>query len=617
ATSGLSINQPRFYKREINSNTGCFSQGCFAITSEELVLRSSSSYIPISNSMAGSFIGYSIVEEEIGLNAEFGKKQLTFHNEETFYENFEYELENFPRYYDRMNGALLNEKVYNASGALVQETTNNYTKVNTNVPRQWIPRFQRIFNVTGDQIPVCNETAISHLYFYSYTPQWIQLTQSSVETYGTVGGSTIVTTNNSYKPENYQINSSTVSNGIDSRTTNYYYAGDTGYPEIDFNTNNILANNFMIAIPIATEIENGLGGGFKVNYTESNGLIVPSIFFQRRDAIESNSVWKKVSEVLSFDGLAYPEIVWRHTLNQPIGYTWTDGLLMNKTYQARNWTYAYTDRRFLQSMTDHQGIGASFEFDDLGRLEHSESRNGRIIKDYIYDISLALGGQNLVTTNHTYSTSPFPIESLTEENEFDYFGRSMQNNLLGYTFDGNDYQTGNTYDNLSRAITEDNPNQGGTSTMNYEASVLSRLLTVTPAGTSDQISTDYDVESNRIKTLTTDENGNTSYQVVDLYGNVVKSVDAVGNITTMSYNDRDQLLQVNPPDNGAPYIYTYYPDGKLETKTIPNQGTFSYTYYSTDQVETELNQMVRCLPMYMTIFIMISSKKCFLMEHRL
>ena len=586
-TSGKSINQPLFYKREYSSNSSCVSQGCFAITYQELVMRNSSSYTPLSNSMAGSFIGYSFVEESYGQGGEFGRKASVFHNHETDYDILEYELSNFPGYFDRKNGVTLQEQIYDASDQLVQQTDNIYNKANTQVERQWVPRFHRLFRNTGNANPPCNETATSQLYFYSYTPQWIQLSQSKVTTYGTTGGETLLTTEHTYKPENYQLKSSTVSDGVDQRTTSIYYAGDSGYPEVNFTTNNLLLNQHMISLPVANEIDGGLGGGMKIDYSFSNGLIVPTTFYQRRDALENGSVWKKISEITQFDALAYPENVWRNTLSQEVEYSWTDGLLNQKKYAARTWDYGYDNLRFINTMTNHEGIQATYLYDDLGRLEYSENKNGRIINDIDYNISLALGGDNVVTSDITYSNSIYPIEPLTTDQRFDYFGRPIENTLNQYTFNGNDFVTGTTYDHLGRTESESNPSHGGTSTMMYEASILSRSLSVKPAGTNDQIFTEYNEEGGRVKITTIDENGKQSYQVSDLFGNIIKSVDALGNTTTMLYNNRDQLLQVNPPDNGSPYIYTYYPDGKLKTKTIPNQGTFSYTYTILDQIETE------------------------------
>ncbi len=133
----------------------------------------------------------------------------------------------------------------------------------------------------------------------------------------------------------------------------------------------------------------------------------------------------------------------------------------------------------------------------------------------------------------------------------------------------------------------------------YHSHALNELKAFIPAATDVPITYKYmtngagDVPGYAAQTLhkveTTDQNGNKTEEYTDILGRkiAVKKFDnGTELLTQYTYNDRDQVTTIQPPQ-GATYTFSYYDDGLLHTKTIPDKGTYTYTYNTEDQKEME------------------------------
>ncbi len=75
-------------------------------------------------------------------------------------------------------------------------------------------------------------------------------------------------------------------------------------------------------------------------------------------------------------------------------------------------------------------------------------------------------------------------------------------------------------------------------------------------------------------------------------GNALTVTDALGRVTTDSYNDLDQLASTKDPD-ACTTGYTYDSDGNVLTETDPDGNTTTYTYNDAGQVTSE-TQQIQC-----------------------
>ena len=110
-------------------------------------------------------------------------------------------------------------------------------------------------------------------------------------------------------------------------------------------------------------------------------------------------------------------------------------------------------------------------------------------------------------------------------------------------------------------------------------------------------SADYD----KLKTTSTDPNGNISESHVDVFGNLVKVVDHLDNggstsllTTTYEYDEAHNLIEVNPTgqgDNGSSngdiIDIGYDWLGRKLTMDDPDSGSWSYTYDDNGNLKTQ------------------------------
>jgi RHS repeat-associated protein len=375
------------------------------------------------------------------------------------------------------------------------------------------------------------------------------------------------------------------------------------YPkDVVTSSSNDLQLRHATNLQLESKVNDGNGGGQKVEFFNlGGGFLVPKYIYSANNGSSVNGSWK-LQTTFSYDNYldTYPDRIKRrsNTKNTLIywdGYMSRLGLPNLVYYGSRVWDFDYNNKRLLERMTDNNSIQSTYVYDGLDRLESSSSNNGNVTSDVVYNISHT-GAENFIESTVSYDENG-PL-TFTTKSIFDGIGRTLSVNKNEYTQSGADYITSSTYGEFNEVLTSTDPGTGGTSSFMYENSPLRRLKETTPAGSSRSITQVYGTNTEDIggypaetlhKTSITDENGNISVSYKDIFGRQIASViDESGEnlMTTYTYNDRDQILTIQPPI-GAQYVYTYYDDGLLETKTIPDKGEYIYTYNDQDQLKSE------------------------------
>lgn len=482
-----------------------------------------------------------------------------------------------------LNGKLKKKIIYNSEEQIISQLENNYIIENEQP--------NKILKVWPE--PSCPS---SHgVWHWSDFVSARVLLSNTTETLDFVQ----VSTDYEYNPDRIHLNPikiTTLNSGI-SKSTDYKYPYEViGNDPMAQN----MINKNMKGIVLEKTIDNGAGGGVKNQYTQlSNDKIVLKKVFTA--SYGSNLEWILKSDIQTYDNTSYyPKDVWDKSMPLAGNYTFTKGLLTNMKYPSaggRNWTFNYKYNYLLEMSTDNAGITNRFYYDNLLRLKESVNNNNKEITTHLYEFKLNGFPENKIKNKLSYPGSS-TITDLNIETVFDGFGRQTLTNKIGFTQDGNDYPMASVYDQMDRVEMECDPGKGGCTKYEYEPSPLNRVNKIIPPGTDKFISIFYGTNSEAIGSYPpytlylkrqTDENGKISEIYTDIFNRKIKETQDAGGLnlsTIYEYNDRDQVTKIIPP-NGVAYEYTYYPDGLLWTKKIPDKGIYFFTYNAQDQVETE------------------------------
>jgi len=481
---------------------------------------------------------------------------------------------------EAFRGQIKNSKTYTSNDELKYEESYNYST--------FIKSEEPAYRVSSSLSAGCPMDPVEYEY-YTHKSIIKQLTNKTTIYYFDSG---IVQYSEDYTyNDDYQIIKKTIS-GAGSKTTDYKYASNLGI--------GYMVDANMVSIPLETIVNGGAGGGSKTEYIQKDDMILPKRSYSA--SYDTGLSWKLQNEVFYDDNDAFPDRIKRRSQVDDEELNWGTGskygLLISRDYQEREWLYDYNTQRLLTYMVDNAGIKSTYEYDGLQRLSSSSTNNSKVHNEYSYQYAGSdPNGKNKITNVLSYPGSS-TIANLTTENIFDGLGRPIETRKLAYTQDGNDYTMKKVYDAMGRVVLDCDPGKGGCTTFEYEPSPLNRVIKTTPPGTDKSILTEYGTNTESIggydpNTLflvrTTDENGIVSEQYTDIFGRKIQDVVDAGGLnlkTTYSYNDRNQIVKITPPNKVA-YGYTYYPDGLLKTKEIPDKGEYSYKYNAQDQVIME------------------------------
>jgi RHS repeat-associated protein len=256
-----------------------------------------------------------------------------------------------------------------------------------------------------------------------------------------------------------------------------------------------------------------------------------------------------------------------------------DGNVTSMTDASGTWTYTY-DANFPNKVTsvtsNSPGIwaGAKFEYNPPGTPASGalakvfRVRNDGTTKDqvaaYEYDNRghvTSFTDENGLVTSYAYNASG-DLTSTT---------RSVYTPLT----------TSFGYDTLGRQTTVTSP---AGQTINYSYDDLDRVLSVTlpkpTAGSPLNFSTtysydNYDATSGLVFTNVTDPNSRMTRTGRDALGHVLQAMDALGNLTSYTY--QFNLLKKITDANGNETSYTYSPTRDLATTTFPDGTTETYS----------------------------------------
>jgi len=207
---------------------------------------------------------------------------------------------------------------------------------------------------------------------------------------------------------------------------------------------------------------------------------------------------------------------------------------------------------------------ATYAYDTHGRVTKYTSATGAIT-DYAYD-----GQGNLLTVtgpaNNDGGTRPVTTYG------YDTVGRvTSVTDALGH-------QTTYAYDALDRITSVTLPKPSSGSALNF---------------TTTYSYDNYDSGTMLLFTNVTDPNGNLTKQGYDQFGRLGKSIDALGNATSYSYQDQQQqhgLLESIADANGNVTSYDYDGMRRLTKTTFPDGAFESYVYYNDNTLLTKTDR---------------------------
>lgn len=318
-----------------------------------------------------------------------------------------------------------------------------------------------------------------------------------------------------------------------------------------------------------------------------------------------------------------------HTITDPAGHVITvvsydadgritrttdaNGVNTDMSYTPRGWlasrnvggamtSFTYTSYGAIQTITDPDGIVATYGYDQAHRLVKITDAMGNYVQ-YTLD---AAGNK---TAEQTYDANGNLHKSLTRN--FNMLGQLTKtidglsktvfdasangsydaNGNLVQSADGMGIQRHQSYDALNRlAQTLDNYNGTDTATQNtktvYQYDSLDRLVQVTDPS---NLNTTYSYNGlNDATGKISPDTGSTS-RTFDAAGNVLTSTDAKGVTVINSYDILNRLRSTSYPDSSQNITYNYdepnsttncsssYPIGRL-TRIIENSVTTIYCY---------------------------------------
>jgi RHS repeat-associated protein len=247
----------------------------------------------------------------------------------------------------------------------------------------------------------------------------------------------------------------------------------------------------------------------------------------------------------------------------------------------------------LRSATDPAGVETTYARDAQGRVT-SVTRLGRSFEVVYFGGSnrpeTLLGPSSVVLASYTYYPNS-QLETVTYAEgsgyryQYDGAGRILYVRDLA----GKIIEAHGAYDVLGRATTSEIGDGVEKLTLAYQGNET----TVTDARGNVTIYEWANVRGTRRVTKITGPcascggtGGETSEWTYDARGNITAYKDGAGNISSYTYdpNTDDLLTEARKPDPvGNPNVvytttYTYFSDGRVDTRTAPDGGRTSYTY---------------------------------------
>jgi RHS repeat-associated protein len=365
--------------------------------------------------------------------------------------------------------------------------------------------------------------------------------------------------------------------------------------------NEMIAAN-MVGIPLEVRIAGGAGGGRKTVFRKwPDGSILPWKYYESGNhpggcMEESLPGWTLTAIVSGYEN-GLPTAVRSACYAQATEFEWAEDLLVEKRYGDRAWSNEYFtgDHRsgLVSRSQDFDGQSATYDYDDYRRLKRAEERNGEVAHAVSYHLA---PGESWRRTETTLAGIGFPVPA--ERVHFDGFGREHRAVYEGYTSAGGDYEIGVKFDSRGRVARYCDPGLGGCMRISYENAPLDRPVREQFIGWPRARDLRYGVNgAGEVggypagalrRTEEIDENGNAHVVFTDRLGRTVLSRrPAAGQPadTAFQYDARGNPVKIVQPD-GSEIVMTYHGDGRLATRSTPQNGTVAFAYNSRGLLST-------------------------------
>jgi RHS repeat-associated protein len=521
--------------------------------------------------------------------------------------------------YDWSRSLLLSQTTYNAAGEKVLTVENTYqlfSHSKVNALKTYLSVYNREYR--NSDLTMFNWGK----YYHSIVD--VRLKKVTTTEWSDVNNAMISETNYEYGSNHaYPISVKTKnSDNIEYETKSYYPADEQ---EVT------LVSLHRVAQPIRTEtyVNGSKIGGAKTIFSATtfseyhpetcNGCADGytsyfDIYLPKYQQVWENNAWKTVKTIQTIDerGKVLSELDNIKNLVTKYEYNAVNLLIAKTVHKALlpetsgfKEQYAYDNLRRLQSTTHPDGQSTTYTYDAFHRISEVSSRGGAMKTKNEYGIDPTNLANNFVKSYSLYGMDQTPVSVKYT----DAVGRPIRSVIENYTPNHNDFVSTTTYDDENARVLTQTPISQYASVTEYEKSPLQRVLSARAGGWLQKPTSAYlfnnsiDVpgyEANTLyKTQVTDENGGIVQEFKDKMGRLILSrriidPNMVYPPTELRYwySLEGQLLKVGDPVlvSLAPdllYYYTYYPNGQLQTKTIPQKGTYTYTYDANYRMDTE------------------------------
>lgn len=630
-------NKPKYLHWRDTPNTyGCECKYAYISTSNLVTMVNQS----------GKVVEYSTITENHGSNGENGKIELQFDvfpdTNSDLGPNGLTGLYAYSPMVDKsyLNGRLLKKTIFNADNDKVSENIYDY-EINESLNYNKV-RGMYVYKLYD--LECLDQYKNFAVEYYDAISQWIYLKQEKERQYSLDGSGNYIETITNYDYESngkHTIPTSTSilnSDGKLTLTTNKYP------PEYTSGVEQKLTDWNIINVPIETlsKVNGGIVSGRKniYSYVDNNGNPTQTInsirppllhYYQNREitwnssGIKQDNGWVTQLTIDSYnDDCWFPSRITKAGWDSEY-FTWTDGLLTNKSFGDFNWNFSYyANSRLLKNQTDIDGQIINYEYDNFLRLKKIIAKGGKEIVNYTYHYKQNPNEFNYRKTKTEYGSSSYSEFLVDEKIEYlDGLGRVIQVVDKNQTSDDKDVVISSEYDSMGRTYKVFDKVKSTFSDGRYFTIPQNTLFTLTqykpsPLNIIDKITppnwyaTDYDVELNEanevlkinqsgyysanslLKTIITDPNGNKILEYKDKLGRKVleKRTNAYGPNssdldTYFVYDDKNRIKTILPPGSNlstSELIYSYLYDGKdlLVRKKVPDSEFILYKYNNRD-----------------------------------
>lgn len=361
---------------------------------------------------------------------------------------------------------------------------------------------------------------------------------------------------------NIWYNYSVQANGLEQLTTFINAKGDNAHYNYgtDACTGNLL---YSIQLPKGNTVTVGYDEK-KMNSVATNGSTPTTYSYNFNYANGNRSVLMNTSNPTAgntsttYNGLAQPTVMSGPGFNGTVDYNTANQPTVPSAMTINNRSASYT----------YDAMGNVLQINLPESVTHKYTYNG--FNDVLTYTNPNNKIYNFAYTNGNLTSSKPPGRGTTQ------YGRNSNGTLASVTTPSNITVTYG-YDNYGNVNSTSAP-MGINTSATYDNA--SRLLTSTNPNGQQTIYT-YDNNDNL---LTHSFSGTTTY-TYDENDNLLTVKNANDGVTSMMYDENlDFLKQVKFGDFED--NYTYYNDGRLETKTDPNGNTFTYAYDNLKRLES-------------------------------